>query len=431
MQTLKTSASLKSRIISTSLKMTFLICLSFATGVFLVYEFSEHVLFEEHLESDYTAFMDQYAVAPQIADVPFTNLEIYIAKSGDKSRLPGYLASLPDGEEVTVVNGRTLEITTRERNGNIFYFVTGETAMEKFESYLIISLVVILVVICFIAALLGKIFANHIIQPVTDLATKVNSLIRTGRDRDQMLFTSKDEIEVLSQAIDSFRSRVNELLDRENNFSNDVSHELRTPLMGIQAAAENIQINKDNEDRVLELAQRIETRCNQMRLLIDSMLVLARDPDSLENDFDHIKLLDVIHDQLEYVSHYLEAKKISIQIVENGSPKIFSSSTIVSVIFGNLLRNAVQHSESDKIRIELNPDGFTITDYGRGLPEVLVNKINRRYSDSERIKEKGSGIGLLLVKRICEHFNWKLLVKSNQGAGTSFAIHFGQSLVSE
>ena len=133
----------------------------------------------------------------------------------------------------------------------------------------------------------------------------------------------------------------------------------------------------------------------------------------------------------EYVSHYLEAKKICTQIVENGSPKVFSSSTIVSVVFGNLLRNAVQHSESDKIRIELNPDGFTITDYGRGMPEVLVNKINRRYSDSERIKEKGSGIGLLLVKRICEHFHWKLLVSSSPGAGTSFAINFGQSLVSK
>jgi len=110
--------------------MTFLICLSFATGVFLVYEFSAHVLFEVHLETDYNAFMDQYAVAPQIADVPIMNLEIYIAKASDKSTLPDYLANLPEGADEIVANGKVLEITMRERNGNIFYFVTGETAME-------------------------------------------------------------------------------------------------------------------------------------------------------------------------------------------------------------------------------------------------------------------------------------------------------------
>ncbi len=404
--------------------MTFVICLLFAIGMFQVFEFSEDILLEDHIEADLSTFMDQYAVAPEIARIPVASYEVFIANNNDKSGFPEYLRNLPPGEDDVLFKGKALSIETRVRGDTTFYFVIEETLVENFEKSLILSLIIITAGICFISVLLGLVFSNHIIKPVTKLANNVNSMKMTGTLTEQPAFDGKDEIEVLSYAIESFQLRVNELLGRERNFSSDVSHELRTPLMGIQAAAENIQLNKDNSSRVLELASRIERRCGQMRSLIDSLLVLARDPGSLENDFDHIKLLEVINDQLDSVAFYIDSKNIKIKIVEKGSPQIISSEAILSVVVGNLLRNAVQHSESKEIIIELNPDGFTIKDFGLGMQEELKNRMfERNFSEGA---DKGHGIGLFLVKRLCDHFSWILLIETNPGKGTIITVNFGQ-----
>ena len=155
-------------------------------------------------------------------------------------------------------------------------------------------------------------FANSIIKPVTLLADKVNKLERTGDERE-LSSAAGDEVEILSGAIDAFQHRVEELLKREREFSSDTSHELRTPLMGIQAAAENLQVSDLKDDRVHELADRIVARCKHMRALVEAILYLARDPDSIENDFSVVNLIDVINDQIDEAGPHLENKGVEIK----------------------------------------------------------------------------------------------------------------------
>jgi len=404
--------------------MTFIICLLFAAGLFIAFEFDEEVLFERHLEVDQLTFIQQYAIAPEIAEIPAGNFEVYITSNGDKSHFPDYLKDLTPEEDDIIVNGKALEIEIMEGGGNTFYFVTEETDMENFEHFLMVSVFIIIIIISLMAVVLGDTLASHIIKPVTRLAEEVNALEATDVRSAGQMHRSKDEIEILSHAIDSFQGRVKELLTRERDFSSDVSHELRTPLMGIQAAAENLQVNNDNADRVMELALRIEARCKQMKSLVESMLFLARDPTSLENDFSEVSMKEVITDQLDAASYHIDSKNITIQVIEHASPIIFTSSAILTVVFGNLLRNAVQHSESKEIQISLNSDGFSIKDFGRGIPEELKNRMFERYSS----EAKGAGIGLMLVKRLCDHFGWKLSVDTNPGLGTTITVTFTQAL---
>jgi signal transduction histidine kinase len=139
-------------------------------------------------------------------------------------------------------------------------FVIEEINVDSFENILITSVLIIIVIICSFSIFLGFVFANRIIKPVTELANKVNRLETTETTRDISAIDGEDEINILSQAIDSYQHRVIELLAREREFSSDASHEFRTPLMGIQAAAENLQLG-DANPRSVELAMRIEARC--------------------------------------------------------------------------------------------------------------------------------------------------------------------------
>ena len=60
--------------------MTFVVCLLFSIGLFFAFEIAEESLFEEHLEADMNTFMSQYAILPEIAEIPRDNFAVYITK---------------------------------------------------------------------------------------------------------------------------------------------------------------------------------------------------------------------------------------------------------------------------------------------------------------------------------------------------------------
>lgn len=425
---MKRSASLRPRIVKASFALAFVVCLLFSAGLFFAFDIADESLFEVHLEADMNTFMRQYAALPEIAEIAQDNFAVYVAENGDQSRFPEYLKNLPRDVDDIELDGRTLDLEIRHQGDNSFYFVIEETAFDSFERILILSVSIIVGIICLCSVFLGIAFSNRIIQPVTNLAKRVNQLENTDSGGVTAETHSGDEITVLSLAIDSFQERVRDLLSREREFSSDVSHELRTPLMSIQAAAENLQLDAGSA-RTIELAQRIETRCKQMSALIDSMLFLARDPQSLENDFAPVQLINIIKEQIEVAAPHIESRKVEISIIENNSPVIFTSVAILSVIFGNLLGNAVIHSHSKDIHIDVSSHGFSIRDFGDGIAPELKDKLFERYTNGRTDTHNGYGIGLSLVKRLCDHFDWKLVVESEMEAGTAISVNFGKSIV--
>ena len=408
--------------------MTFVVCLLFSIGLFFAFEIAEESLFEEHLEADMNTFMSQYAMLPEIAEIPRDNFAVYITKNGDQSQFPEYLKNLPEGADDFELNDRTLDLEIRHQSDHSFYFIIEETRFESFERFLVFAVLVIISIICICSVFLGFAFSNRIIQPVTNLATRVNQLENSDFDSAAVDSGGEDEIAVLSQAIDSFQERVGEFISREREFSSDVSHELRTPLMGIQAAAENLQIG-NSSSRTIELAQRIEARCKQMRALIDSMLFLAREPGSLENNFAPIQLINFVKEQVEVASPHISSREVETLIIENGNPVIFTSAAILGVVFGNLFRNAVIHSNSAEIHIDIYSHGFSIKDFGHGIAPGLKDKMFERYRKGQTDSHDGIGIGLSLVKRLCDHFDWELVIESDLEAGTIISVNFGKSVV--
>ena len=416
-----TSNSLKIRIVKAAFAMTFIVCLIFSTGIFLIFDMAEETLFEEHQQDDINTFIAHYARYPDLATLPRDNFEVYVTPAGDRTSLPEYLRVLEPGVDDIYRDGRTFDLEVRRHGNRDYYFVTEETASDRLEYILLISVSFIVLVICIVSIFLSFTFAGSIIKPVTELADRVNNLENTDPGNDSGSTAGMDEISVLSSAIDSYSKRVALLLEREREFSSDASHELRTPLMGIQAAAENLQVS-ETSPRVLELAGRIESRCRHMQSLIESMLYLARDPDSLENDFSSIKLAEVIRDQVEAASPLLTKRKMEVNVSATVSPAVQSTTAIVSVVFGNLLRNAIVHSESSEVAIELFNTGFIIRDFGSGIPADVQERMFERYAHGNGNTSNGFGIGLSLVKRLCDHFGWELQVDSNEQTGTIVTV---------
>jgi signal transduction histidine kinase len=87
----------------------------------------------------------------------------------------------------------------------------------------------------------------------------------------------------------------------------------------------------------------------------------------------------------------------------------------------NLLRNAIEHTRDGRIEICIRDTQIAITDTGDGIPaDKLAQVFERSYST----KAGGTGLGLNLVRRICDRFHWTITLDSTPGAGTVATVFF-------
>ena len=98
-----------------------------------------------------------------------------------------------------------------------------------------------------------------------------------------------------------------------------------------------------------------------------------------------------------------------------------AASTVV-----NLLRNAVQYTERGFIRVNFSQSRLSISDSGIGIEPFYLPLLYERFFRGSTQGE-GLGIGLAIVKRICDHYGWIIDVESTPGKGATFHITFPAS----
>ncbi|HNR44375.1 MAG TPA: HAMP domain-containing sensor histidine kinase [Methanofastidiosum sp.] len=134
---------------------------------------------------------------------------------------------------------------------------------------------------------------------------------------------------------------------------------------------------------------------------------------SSDNDISTYNLKEIID---EVVKNY------DVNINLHGNFKIKVKNTFSSVI-DNIIRNAVVHGKADKIDIYFSKKGdyeIKIVDNGRGIPDDNKQKVfDENFSSGEN---KGTGLGLYIVKELLKRSNGEIKVEDNKPKGTIFTI---------
>lgn len=104
-----------------------------------------------------------------------------------------------------------------------------------------------------------------------------------------------------------------------------------------------------------------------------------------------------------------------------------ASDKVISVLFGNLIRNAVLYSDQGSVDILINNKAVTIRDSGKGIPQQQVNDIFKPYYRGNPGNENGHGVGLTIVKRFSDRFNWPISIDSKPHSGTTIKVQFPDS----
>lgn len=197
---------------------------------------------------------------------------------------------------------------------------------------------------------------------------------------------------------------------REQEFLRYASHELRTPLGIIQASLDTLAL-QDNIQQQSEKRQRPVIRAlrasETVRLLSSALLWLSRDSDRPIEKTDIVPASEFLSALVDEQRYLLSMDNITVNTYVEVESLLIEKDLLIIVVT-NLIRNAFQYSREGDIDIRLSGHGFSITNNtflksGGGVPIVNID------ADPGQGKDElihSFGIGLPLVKRICQKISW-------------------------
>jgi signal transduction histidine kinase len=209
-----------------------------------------------------------------------------------------------------------------------------------------------------------------------------------------------------------------------------VAHDVRAPLVSAQGAISLLQsVNLDDEEsRIISLlSSNFENTVDS----VDNLLKWAHENlNEITLNPQHYNLNELVEKAISANENLLQQKNINLEKEINGNANILVDKNSFSIIFRNLISNAVKFSyPNNSIKISTNSQGLLkITDYGVGMAPETAQKL---FSESVEAKstsgtadEKGFGIGLKLVKSHLDLNEASIEVNSKPFKGTTFTLSF-------
>lgn len=216
------------------------------------------------------------------------------------------------------------------------------------------------------------------------------------------------------------------------DFVANVSHELRTPLVTLQGYSEAIIDGMtESDDATKEFASIIYDESLRLARLVNDLLDLARIESGKETmQFSSFDIGDFLPRVMRKFNKMASEKEIRLQ-TDVPHRQIEADGDRLEQVFTNLIGNAIAHTDSGEIRIEVTEmsDGLQIrlTDTGHGIPKEDLPFVFERFYKADKARTSGSktgtGIGLAIVKNVIDAHHGTVNVSSTLGVGTTFDIY--------
>ena len=273
--------------------------------------------------------------------------------------------------------------------------------------------------------MVGYLLAGVLVKQVTDLAERVRHLAPGDGQGATMIQPGQDEeVAQLAHALDDYQNRITRMLRREQEFTANVSHELRTPITTILTSCELLATERTISERARVRIGMIEAAATRMGEQLQALLFLARE--QALGIMEPVALAECVYDAVEPVCSEIYRKRLNFEVAIEPKAVLTLNRQALHTALVNLLRNAVQYTERGFIRVNFSQSRLSISDSGIGIEPFYLPLLYERFFRGSTQGE-GLGIGLAIVKRICDHYGWIIDVESTPGKGATFHITFPAS----
>jgi len=236
---------------------------------------------------------------------------------------------------------------------------------------------------------------------------------------NELLSDKNEELKVLNATKDKFFAII--------------SHDLKNPLSGFYAITNSIDdyFEDINKDDLHTYIRELRTSSRQLKdLLYDLLQWAALQTKEIAETPQEVNINKLVEETISFLQASIKEKKHRISNKISYNTVVNIDNNMISVIFRNLIANAIKFTpENGEISIyEQNFNNqikFFVKDSGIGMSENDMKKLFRIDIDTKTIgssPEKGTGLGLILVKEMVEKLNGQIKVESKIGKGSTFII---------
>lgn len=400
-----------------------LVIAAHAFAVFLVSEDQQEDFINQLVEQEMDYLIDAYRRGGGFALTHSKKVRSYVmGPENAAGEIPVYLRGLSIGLHEVFVGDRELHVEVRRADGRLFYVAYDVTSHERqvaqFGWFLLFGVLLTGALISWLAYWLSGILAGQ----VADLAAQVKSRGPSHPVSPLAARYRDEEVVELAAAFDEYQSRVETVLARERDFTADASHELRTPLTSIQTGCELLLEDPSLSGKQRDRIERIAAAAARLAAMMESLLFLARDVQDPRPD-ERLNLHEFISDWMRVHGDWARAKGIELSNAVAAETFVETNAVALGIVMGNLLTNAVNHTPAGKVEVGWKASCLTISDTGAGIaPEHLPRVFERHFRGADTPQDGGQGIGLAIVRRICERQGWQIRIESKQGQGTTVSV---------
>jgi signal transduction histidine kinase/ActR/RegA family two-component response regulator len=237
----------------------------------------------------------------------------------------------------------------------------------------------------------------------------------------------------LSQQLEDFNQELVHTNQLKNQFLANTSHEIRTPLSSILGFTHLLSVQgfEPERDRHQEYLTIINSSGKHLLALINDILDLSKiEANQLEIQWETVEIPPLCRNIFALVKEKAASQGLQLRIeLDENVNTIVADSLRLKQMLLNLLFNALKFTRQGTVGLQVKIDSqqiyFTVWDTGTGIPKEFQSELFKPYSQISNAlvsREEGTGLGLLVTRRLAELHNGCVEVESEVDRGSRFTI---------